>query len=328
MKMHSTFGIGAIALGLLLAFPALAADEYQQLLKDKKFAEVEKAASAKLAKEPSNAEAMIARTGSIIGIGGGVRIDEAVKQAEQCVTAHPNNGGCHLALGKAMGSKAIAAGIMSSLGSAGTIRDSFKKAVELNPNDFEARFSLLEYYIMAPFVVGGGAGKAEALAKQSASVNAEGGKLMMATIDLHGDNLARAESATLAGKPGADHNLVRRHESLLASIGAAYVNGKKLADANRVVREAQKKYPDNPDLMYVMARVHQEQGQHRDALAGFEQVLAKTPLPHVHYRMGKSLQALGEKARAVSAFEKAVSSKGLGKQSRADAEEQIKALKI
>ena len=327
MKKKSTLGLGAITLGMLIAGQAVAADEYQALLKDRKFAEVEKATTAKLAKDPADANAMIARTKAILGARDG-RYEEAAAQAEKCIAKHPANGGCHLALGKALGSKAVAGGITSAIGYAGTIRDSFKTAVELNPRDYEARFALLDYYMMAPFIVGGGDSKAKALARETASLNAEAAKLMSVSLDLKDDNIAKAEAAALAIKPGADDAIDQRHEEQLMAIGATHLNEKKFGDATRVLGEAQKRYPDSPVIAYVVARVHQEQGKHRDALAILDQVVIKTPLPHVHYRIAKSLQAVGDKAKAAAAFEKALSFKtGLAKSMRTDAEEQLKTLK-
>lgn len=328
MKKKSTLGLGAIALGMLMAGHAVAADEYQALLKDRKFAEVEKATTAKLAKDPMDAAAMIARTRAILGIRDG-RYEEAAAQAEKCVDKYPANGGCHVVLGKALGSKAIAGGITSALGYAGTIRDSFKKAVELNPRDFEARFALLDYYMMAPFIVGGGTGKAETLARETATLNADAGKLMTVSLDLKEDNVAKAEAGALAIKPGTDDDIQQRHEEQLMAIGATHLTAKKYGDAMRVLGEAQKRYPDSPVVAFVVARVHQEQGKHREALAILDQVVLKTPLPHIHYRMAKSLQAVGDKAKATAAFEKALSFKtGLMKTMRSDAEEQLKTLKI
>ena len=327
MNKKSTFHLGAIALGLLIAGQASAADEYRALLKDRKFAEVEKATTAKLAKDPADANAMIARTKAILGARDG-RFEEAAAQAEKCVAKYPDNGSCHVAYGKALGSKAMSEGITAAIGYAGKIRDSFKKAVELNPRDLDARFSLLDYYMMAPFIVGGGTGKAETLARETAAINAEAAKLMTANLELKDDKLAKGEASTLAVKPGADDDLQQRHEDLLISIGNNYMSAKKFADANRVLGEAQKRYPDSPNVAYMMGRVHQEQGKHREALAMFEQVLVKTPLAHVHYRIGKSLQAVGDKAKASAAFEKALSFKtGLAKTQRSDAEEQLKAVK-
>jgi tetratricopeptide (TPR) repeat protein len=327
MNTKSTFHFGAIALGFLIAGQASAADDYRVLLKDRKFAEVEKATTAKLAKDPLDANAMIARTKAILGARDG-RFEEAAAQAEKCVAKYPDNGGCHVAYGKALGNKAMSEGITSAIGYAGKIRDAFKKAVELNPRDLDARFSLFDYYMMAPFIVGGGTGKAETLARDTASINPEAAKLMAANLELKDDKLAKGEASTLAVKPGADDDLQQRHEDLLISIGGNYIGAKKVADASRVMGEAQRRYPDSPGVAYMVGRVHQEQGKHREALAIFEQVVAKTPLPHIHYRIGKSLQAVGEKAKASAAFEKALSFKtGLAKTQRSDAEEQLKALK-
>ena len=327
MKTKSTLGFGAIALGVLMAGQVVAADEYHALLKDRKFAEVEKASTAKLAQDPADANAMIARTAAILGARDG-RYEEAAAQAEKCIGKHPGNGGCHLALGKALGTKAMAGGITSAISYAGTIRDSFKKAVELNPRDFEARFALLDYYMMAPFIVGGGTGKAETLARETANLNAEAGKLMTVSLDLKEDNVGKAEANALAIKPGADDGIQQRHEEQLIAIGATHMGEKKYGDAMRVLGEAQKRYPDSPVVAFVIARVHQEQGKHREALTILDQVVLKTPLPHVHYRMAKSLQAVGDKAKATAAFEKALSFKaGLMKTMRADAEAQLKTLK-
>lgn len=319
--------LGAIVLGAMFATQASAADDYKALLRAKKFAEVETAANGKLAQDPANADAMVARTNAILGAGP-ERIEEAVSQAEKCVALHANNGRCHLALGEALGTKAMIKGIMASLGSAGTIRDSLKKAVELNPGDFDARFSLLDFYRMAPFMVGGGKGKADNFAKESGALNPEGGKLMLATLDLGEGNTAKAEAAALAAKPGADEDLQQKQEELLAAIGASYISDKKFADAERILREAQKRFASSDNVMYMGARLQQEQGRHKEAVAALEQVLLKIPRPHVHYRIGKSWQALGEKAKAVAAYEKAVSAKsGLASSLRSDAQAQLKVLK-
>jgi len=326
--MTSRLTAAAAALGLLLAMQPASATEYSALMKAKKFAEAERAASTKLAQEPANAEAMAARTEAILAAGSENRIEEAVKQAEQCVAAHATYARCHLAVGKALGSKAMNGGIMSAMGYAGTIRDSFKKAVELDPRDQDARFSLLQFYMMAPGIMGGGTGKAEALAAQTTAINAEAGKLMQATLDLAADRIVKAEAATLSARPGDDAELQERQEGLLFGIGMKYLADKKFADGERVFRDAQKRFPDGDLALYGLSRASQEQGRHREALSALEQVLVKTPRPHIHYRMAQSLQALGDKAKAAAAFEKALAFKtGLSKKMRSDAEEQLKALK-
>ncbi|MES2019322.1 MAG: tetratricopeptide repeat protein [Pseudomonadota bacterium] len=326
--MHLKPTMLATALTLLLASQAAGASEYSALMKAKKFAEVERVASAKLAQDPANAAAMSARTEAILALDVEARIPEAVKQAEQCVAAQPNSAVCHLALGKALGSKAMHGGMMSAMGYAGTIRDSFKKAVELDPRNMDARFSLLQFYTMAPGIMGGGASKAEALTAQTAALNAEAGKLMQANLDLGDGKLAKAEAAALTARAGTDEDLLDQQEGLLVNLGMKYLMDKKVADAERVFQDAQKRFPDSDNVVYGVARCQQEQGKHREALAALEQVLVKVQKPHVHYRIAQSLQALGDKAKAVAAYEKALSFKsGLQKKYRSDAEDQLKALK-
>jgi tetratricopeptide (TPR) repeat protein len=318
----------ASALTLMLASQAASAGEYHALMKAKKFTEVERAASAKLAQEPGNAAAMAARTEAILATGSEERIPEAVKQAEQCVAAQAGSALCHLALGKALGSKAMHGGMMSAMGYAGTIRDSFKKAVELEPRNLDARFSLLQFYMMAPGFMGGGTSKAEALTAQTVALNPEAGKLMQATLDMGDGKLAKAEAAAVAVRAGTDEDLLDQQEDTLVSIGMKYLADKKFADAERELRDTAKRFPDSDNAAYGIARSQQEQGKHREALAGLEQVLVKVPKAHVHYRMAQSLQALGDKLKASAAYEKALSFKsGLSKKFRSDAEEQLKALK-
>jgi hypothetical protein len=56
--------------------------------------------------------------------------------------------------------------------------------------------------------------------------------------------------------------------------------------------------------------------------------MVKRPSARLQYRIGQSLQALGEKAKAASAFEKAIALKsGLSSKQIADAQAQVTALK-
>lgn len=328
MTMQLKTTMFASALALMLATQAAGASEYSALMKAKKYLEAERAASAKLAQDPANAEAMAARTEAILAADSEARIPEAVKQAEQCVAVQANSAVCHLALGKALGTKAMHGGIMSAIGYAGTIRDSFKKAVELDPRNLDARFSLLQFYTMAPGFMGGGSGKAEALTAQTAALNPEAGKLMQASLDLGDGKMAKAEAAAAAVRAGTDEELQDQQEGVLVNIGMKYLMDKKVADAERVFRDTVKRFPDSDNAAYGVARCQQEQGKHREALAGLEQLLVKLPKAHVHYRIAQSLQALGEKAKAVAAYEKALSLKGgLSKKYRSDAEDQLKTLK-
>ena len=326
--MKSSLSVTAGALAVLLCAQA-SANEYSPLLKTRKYAEVERIASARLAQEPANADALVAKAEAILGLGAPVRIEEAVKLSEQCIAAHPQVSDCHLSLGNALGTKAMANGIMSAIGYAGTIRDAFKKAVELDPQNMEARFSLFQYYMQAPGIAGGGSGKARDLAAQTAALNPDGGKLMAARLDADNDKLAKAEAAVLAMPVSSNEAVADGQRDLLNNLGYKYLGDKRYADSDRMYREAHKRFPDSDGAVYGLARVQQEQGKHREAVAGMEQAIAMNPLrASAYYRIGQSQQALGDKAKAAAAYEKALSLKtGMSPKMKADAEDQLKALK-
>lgn len=307
---------------------AASASDYTPLMKARKFAEAERLASSRLAQDPNNAQALSAKVDAILESGNAGRYEEAAKLGEQCVAAHPQVAACHLTLGNALGAKAVANGIMSALGYAGTIRDAFKKAVELDPNNIEARMALMSYYLQAPAIVGGGSGKAKTLAAQTAAVNPEAGKLMQARIELNDDKFGAAETTVLAMPASANEAVADGQRDLLVSLGNEHLKAKRYADGERVLREAIKRFPDSASAPYVLARVQQEQGKHRDALAGFEQALAKDPRGATWYRIAQSQQALGDKAKAINAYERALAQgEQLPKGAKADAEKQLQVLK-
>ena len=326
MKKH--LSLSAAVLGLFVATHATAATEHEVLMKAKKFTEAEKAAVAVLAQDPASADGLASKTEAIIGAGRVARIDEAVKLGKQCVATHAANARCQVVLGQALGMKAMNGGMMSAMSYAGDIRDAFKKAVELEPRNMDARFSLQAYYLMAPGIVGGGKGKAETLTTQTAALSPEAGKLMQAKIELYDDQFAKAEATTLAAKPGTDVNLLDVQEEILTAIGFAHLKAKNYTEAERVFNDTLKRFPGSDEVQYGQARLLQEQNKHREAIAVLEQVLLKNGRPYVQYRIAKSLLALGDKPKALAAFEKALAVKAdLPASLRSDAEDQLKALK-
>jgi hypothetical protein len=242
MKAHLTMA-AAVALPLLVGTPAGVASEYHDLIREHRYAEAEHAANARLAQDPADRDALIAKSEAILGDGQASRIGEAVQLAEQCVAAHPRESNCHLALGNALGAKASHAGV-SAMGYAHTVRDAFKQAVELDPHNLDARFALLQYYIAAPRIVGGGKGKAQALASQTGAVNIDAAKLMQAALDLAAGHDAKAEAEALAVDARGDEALADNQRDLLAKIGAKYLSAKRYDDSERIDRELLQRFPE------------------------------------------------------------------------------------
>jgi tetratricopeptide (TPR) repeat protein len=327
--MKHTVICSAISLFALSCAAPLLAHDYTGLIRAEKFTEVERLVNAKLAQDPNNHDALIAKVELILG-SGVERIDEAIKLAEQCVASHPKESDCQENLGVAMGTKAMSAGIMSAVGSISKIRDAFKRAVELDPKSLTARFLLLQFYTQTPSFVGGSTSKAKEVLADTAKFNLEAGKLMQGFLELADEQPGKAEAIALAANVGTNEALRDNQREILLSVASDYLKNKKYADSERVFRALQQRFPESEIGSYGLGRCEQEQGKHQAAVALFEKASSITPTPRarVQYRLGVSQQALGEKAKALASYEKALAAKpGLNKKLAEEAQDKIKALK-
>jgi tetratricopeptide (TPR) repeat protein len=92
--------------------------------------------------------------------------EEAVRWLERAVLLEGQNSDYHLWLGRACGHLAQRLSFLWQLPLARKVRIHFEKAVELNPDNLDARADLVEYYLKAPRILGGGREKAEVQAHE------------------------------------------------------------------------------------------------------------------------------------------------------------------
>lgn len=90
---------------------------------------------------------------------------------EQAVQAEPQNSVLHHWVGKAYGRRAETSSVFTAPGYASKARQSFEKAVQLNPKNQEALNDLFEFYLQAPGFLGGGMDKAAALVEKIAALD-------------------------------------------------------------------------------------------------------------------------------------------------------------
>ncbi|MFZ6842992.1 tetratricopeptide repeat protein [Undibacterium sp. RuTC16W] len=330
MQLHQTaLTRSSLAFAIaLLASQTAFANDYSALFKAKKYDEVERLASTKLRTEPNNPDALLAKIDLILMENKESRLDDASKLAEQCISANPSNSECQESLGKVLGTKAMMGGIMSAIGYATKIRDAFQKAVELDPKNFSARDGLLQFYMQAPGIAGGGKGKAQNFINETAKISPAASALMQAKLDLSDEKFARAESSALSVNVSGSDMLSDMQRGVLQNIGGLYVQQKKYTEATRIFQEIQQRFPDKDTGAYGMARTLQEQGLHKDALSYFEKALAVETHAHTYYRMAQCWQAISDKVKAIASFEKALNFKPqLQKRMKEDAETQLKTLR-
>ena len=88
--------------------------------------------------------------------------DNAVQEIEKTTQLQPDNAKNHLWLGRAWGARAAHSFFVKGIKLAGRVLKEFETARKLSPENLEVRFDLLDFYLNAPGIVGGGRDKASA----------------------------------------------------------------------------------------------------------------------------------------------------------------------
>jgi Tfp pilus assembly protein PilF len=86
--------------------------------------------------------------------------EKAADLLEKAVAQTPNSSEAHLLLGQAYGNQAQKASIFGKASLAKKTQNEFEKAVQLDGNNFQARYGLVQFYLLAPGIMGGSDDKA------------------------------------------------------------------------------------------------------------------------------------------------------------------------
>jgi tetratricopeptide (TPR) repeat protein len=100
----------------------------------------------------------------------------ALNVLQRAEAQDPSNTRIHYLLGVAYGNLAEKANAFRRVSLARHTRDEFERAVELDPNDLDARWALVQYYALAPGYLGGSEQKARQQAEEIAKRDASFGK--------------------------------------------------------------------------------------------------------------------------------------------------------
>jgi tetratricopeptide (TPR) repeat protein len=134
--------------------------------------------------------------------------DRGIASCERSVTLEPGKSLYHLWLGRIYGEKADRVGFLSAAGMAKKVRNEFERAVQLDPNSWEARTDLAEFYIEAPGIVGGSKDKARAQADALSALKPAMAHYILARIaEKNKDNVTaeREYRAAIEASQGGAH---------------------------------------------------------------------------------------------------------------------------
>lgn len=246
------------------------------------------------------------RFAQIRGLLDDGKIDEAVAEGESLTTSTPNDAGAWYWYARAQGRKAMVASVFSRVGAAKASKAGYEKAVALDPNLIEARYDLMQYFVLAPGFVGGDDDRAREQAAAIAAIDPGWGHLAAGFIaDKLDEDLVTAEREYLAAA---------RLGELVAKLqlSAFYMTHERWDDARRFWTAERAAHPDDVIAGYFLGRLALEDGVDREpGLAGIDRFIAAGEFPReipaavAHWRRALLLEQLDRKDEARAAIAKA-----------------------
>jgi tetratricopeptide (TPR) repeat protein len=284
--------------------------QWQAWLDAGKTVELARAAQARAKAQPDDDQAAVALALAAIEDNDAARLEASLPALLSCVDKRPQ-AICSYVLGRAYGQQAMTASVFKMPGLATKTKEQFVRAVELDPQFFEARSGLTQFYLMAPGFAGGSEAKARELAADVQARQPEQAKLLRFLAAAQAKDWAGAERELSSVKPGEDRTLQRELRSGWMRLGAELVEQKSLAKARAIFEAVQRDHPQHAAGPYGLARVALQSQQPDEALRLLERcrTLDGADRYPLDYRAGQALQAKGDKAAAKAALERVVQNK-------------------
>jgi tetratricopeptide (TPR) repeat protein len=233
------------------------------------------------------------------------RWKDAARWFEKAVQKAPGTADYHLWLGRAYSRWAQDSSWIRKLSLAGDIRASFDKAVELAPDNLEAREDLMTFYVVAPAVAGGDLEKARAQAEEIKSRDIVRGHLAHGRISESQEDFEKARADYEAGIRAAPED-----ERLYYRLGYLLQRVEDWEGALRTFTALAERKPDEMRAVYQIGRTGALSGRHLDeAAAALERYAQHEPgedspsLAWAHYRLGQVYLHMGRTDKAKAALE-------------------------
>ena len=269
MTARSSLACAALTLALAATAQTVNDPQLNALLDARKYAEVERMAAARISSRPDDLEAYAALIVAVTSDGDALRREAALKRLEACVAALPAAAMCHYGVGAVLGVSAMSQGMVVGLRSVGHIRESFTKALEIDPMFYAARNGLVQLYLTVPGIAGGSVSKAREVANAASARQPEHAKLLLALVALDHKDYAQAERGVASVRPGSDKELAGDVQAFWPQLGIAYLSDKQVAKARAVFERAVQEAPQQAIGHYGVGRTMAEAGELDAAIAAY-----------------------------------------------------------
>lgn len=318
---------GAALLALApLAAPAqtLADAALEALYQADRSTELQRAAQQRLAAQPDDAQAVLALALAALARNDAAVRRDALDKARGCAERQPRAQPCHYAHGVLLGVQAMSEGMFAAARSAGTVREALATAHSLDPAWYPGRSALLEFYAIAPGVMGGSTAKAAELA--AAAPSPEQQAALQARLQLADrSKLADVLPRLLALLPVAEPALRADVLEWGSQAGLGLVNDGQAAKAQAWFERVMRDHPDESAGPFGLARVKGELGDWAAVAPLLERArgLRGARIWPIDYRLGLAQLQLGQRDAARASLQRFVDGGRGQKASMEDAKKRL-----
>lgn len=197
---------------------------------------------------------------------------KATTSFERAVTLSPNESNYHLWLGRTYGRRAETANWLSATGLASKTRESFEKAIELDPKNLEALDDLFAYSLEAPGFLGGGLDKARKIAEKIRTINSAEYHFAMAQIAMKGKEYNVAEQNLRMAAQLAPKQVGR-----LLDLGKFLAKRGRLPEAEAAFAQAEQVAPNSAKVKFSRAEAYIQSGKNLDRAKVLLEEYLRTP---------------------------------------------------
>jgi tetratricopeptide (TPR) repeat protein len=233
----------------------------------------------------------------------------AIEILEKAVAQSPKSAEAHFYLANANAGKGQEVGMFSAGKYMSKMKDEYEKAIALNPKYVEARFGLVQFYALAPGLMGGSYDKAFEQAKEIRAIDPIFGHRAYAVIYSQQKKLDLAEKEygeAIREEPNSPkaHSYFGQHlVNVLKNYTAAFA-------------EFETALKLDPNYMPAFYHLGRAAAQANANLARGEEALKKyvaytpkenePPLANAHYHLGTVYEKEGKKAEARQSYQEAL----------------------